>query len=164
MAPEYAMWGYLSDKADVYSYGVVLLEIVSGKSNTSYVPTNDCICLLDWACRLEASKHYEELFDERLGSTINKEEAETIVKVALLCTNSSPSMRPTMSEAINMLDGKTCVPEIVPEASGYSEDLRFKAMRDLMKGEGSHSGGRLKSPTSSSNTFEIQSVDTSRLY
>ena len=48
MAPEYALWGYLSDKADVYSFGVLALEIVSGKSNNSYVPTNDCICLLDW--------------------------------------------------------------------------------------------------------------------
>ncbi|KAK9064304.1 hypothetical protein SSX86_015684 [Deinandra increscens subsp. villosa] len=130
MAPEYALWGYLSDKADVYSYGVVLLEIVSGKNNTSYIPTNECICLLDWACRLETSKQYEELIDENLESTINKEEAATVVKVALLCTNVSPSMRPTMSEVVNMLEGKTCVPEIAPEASG-NEDLRFKAMRDF---------------------------------
>ncbi|KAJ0597544.1 putative protein kinase RLK-Pelle-DLSV family [Helianthus annuus] len=174
MAPEYALWGYLSDKADVYSYGVVLLEIVSGKSNTSYIPTNDCICLLDWACRLETSKQYKELFDERLESTINNEEAETVVKVALLCTNGSPSMRPTMSEVVNMLDGKTCVPEIVPQPSGYSEDLRFKAMRDFrreMKGQGSYNGGQTQishtirtdtnySLTSSSDVFEIQSVDT----
>ncbi|KAF5781750.1 putative protein kinase RLK-Pelle-DLSV family [Helianthus annuus] len=46
MAPEYALRGHLSDKADVYSYGVLLLEIISGKNNTSYVPINGCICLL----------------------------------------------------------------------------------------------------------------------
>ncbi|KAL8248251.1 hypothetical protein R6Q59_005119 [Mikania micrantha] len=170
MAPEYALWGYLSDKADVYSYGVVVLEIVSGKNNTSYVPTNDCICLLDWACRLETSKQYEELFDERL-TTINKEEAETVVKVALLCTNGSPSMRPTMSEVVNMLDGKTFVPEIPPEASGNSEDLRFKAMRDFRretKGEGSETqnSNTIQNYTNCSltseddDTFEIRSVDT----
>nr|XP_043619279.1 probable LRR receptor-like serine/threonine-protein kinase RFK1 isoform X2 [Erigeron canadensis] len=171
MAPEYALWGYLSDKADVYSYGVVLLEIVSGKNNTSYIPTNDCICLLDWACRLETSKQYQELFDEKLESTINKEEAEIVVKVALLCTNGSPSMRPTMSEVVNMLEGKTYVPEIIPEASGYTEDLRFKAMRDFrgqMKSQtGSHTQTQNKmrtdtnySLTSSDDAFEIQSVDT----
>ncbi|KAL8248255.1 hypothetical protein R6Q59_005123 [Mikania micrantha] len=170
MAPEYALWGYLSDKADVYSYGVVVLEIVSGKNNTSYVPTNDCICLLDWACRLETSKQYEELFDERL-TTINKEEAETVVKVALLCTNGSPSMRPTMSEVVNMLDGKTFVPEIPPEASGNSEDLRFKAMRGFRretKGEGSETqnSNTIQNYTNCSltseddDTFEIRSVDT----
>ncbi|XP_076930176.1 putative leucine-rich repeat receptor-like serine/threonine-protein kinase At3g14840 [Bidens hawaiensis] len=169
MAPEYALWGYLSDKADVYSFGVVLLEVVSGKNNNNYIPTKDCICLLDWACRLETSKQYAELFDERLESTMNKQEAETVVKVALLCTNGSSSMRPTMSEVVNMLTGKTCVPEIVPEVGGYSEDLRFKAMRDFrhdMKGQRSQSGGQTHSntirtdTTSSSDVFEIPSVDT----
>ncbi|KAJ0764540.1 putative protein kinase RLK-Pelle-DLSV family [Helianthus annuus] len=48
IAPEYALRGHLSDKADVYSYGVLLLEIISGKNNTSYIPINNCICLLDW--------------------------------------------------------------------------------------------------------------------
>ena len=48
MAPEYALWGYLTYKADVYSFGVVALEIVSGKHNRSYRPKNDCACLLDW--------------------------------------------------------------------------------------------------------------------
>ncbi|XP_023733027.1 probable LRR receptor-like serine/threonine-protein kinase RFK1 isoform X2 [Lactuca sativa] len=174
MAPEYALWGYLSDKADVYSFGVLVLEIVSGKNNNSYIPTNDCICLLDWACRLETSKHYEELFDERLESGINKEEVETVVKVALLCTNGSSSMRPTMTEVVNMLDGKTCVPEIIPEASGYSEDLRFKAMRDFrrdMNGQNSSNGGQTQTtdtiPTgtnhslsSSDDQFEMQIIDT----
>jgi hypothetical protein len=47
MAPEYALWGYLTDKADVYSFGVAL-EIVSGRSNSSYRTTNEFACLLDW--------------------------------------------------------------------------------------------------------------------
>ncbi|KAJ0648869.1 putative transferase, protein kinase RLK-Pelle-DLSV family [Helianthus annuus] len=171
MAPEYALWGYLSDKADVYSFGVLLLEIISGKNNTSYVPINDCICLLDWACRVETSKQYEELFDERLESAINKQEAETVVKVALLCTNGSPSMRPTMTEVVNMLIGRTCVPEIVPERTDNSEDLRFKVMRDFRRGEGSQTVGQTQysntnrtdtnySLTSNDDAFEIRSVDT----
>lgn len=48
MAPEYAMRGYLTDKADVYSFGVVALEIVSGKSNTNYRPPEEFVYLLDW--------------------------------------------------------------------------------------------------------------------
>jgi hypothetical protein len=47
MAPEYALWGYLTDKADVYSFGVAL-EIVCGRSNSSYRTTNEFVCLLDW--------------------------------------------------------------------------------------------------------------------
>ncbi|PWA68487.1 hypothetical protein CTI12_AA308170 [Artemisia annua] len=73
--------------------------------------TNKMLMNLQWihgtrACRLETSKQYEKLFEEKLGSKINKQEAETVVKVALLCTNGSSSMRPTMSEVVNMLDGK----------------------------------------------------------
>lgn len=48
MAPEYALWGYLTYKADVYSFGIVALEIVSGKHNNNYIPSNGCLCLLDW--------------------------------------------------------------------------------------------------------------------
>ena len=51
MAPEYAMRGYLTDKADVYSFGVVALEIVSGKSNTNYRPKEEFVYLLDWVCK-----------------------------------------------------------------------------------------------------------------
>ena len=48
MAPEYAMHGYLTEKADVYSFGIVALEIVSGRSNTSYQRKDECFYLLDW--------------------------------------------------------------------------------------------------------------------
>ncbi|RYR50523.1 hypothetical protein Ahy_A07g037153 isoform B [Arachis hypogaea] len=48
IAPEYAMHGYLTDKADVYSFGIVALEIVSGKSNTLTNPTDEFFSLLDW--------------------------------------------------------------------------------------------------------------------
>ena len=48
MAPEYALWGYLTDKVDVYSFGVVTLELVSGKNNVKYRPNENYVCLLDW--------------------------------------------------------------------------------------------------------------------
>ena len=52
MAPEYAMRGYLTDKADVYSFGIVALEIVSGRSNTSQKTKDQCFYLLDWVSPL----------------------------------------------------------------------------------------------------------------
>jgi len=48
MAPEYAMHGYLTDKADVYSFGIVALEIVSGKRNTMNWPKEGCFSLVDF--------------------------------------------------------------------------------------------------------------------
>ena len=47
MAPEYALRGYLTDKADVFSFGVVALEIVAGKNNMKYQPNENFVCLLD---------------------------------------------------------------------------------------------------------------------
>ncbi|XP_050368368.1 probable LRR receptor-like serine/threonine-protein kinase RFK1 [Argentina anserina] len=136
MAPEYALWGHLTYKADVYSFGVVALELISGKNNNAYIPSDDCVCLLDWACHLQQSGKLLELVDEKLGSDFDKNEAEIMVKVALMCTNASASLRPIMSEVVKMLVGQTAVPEVIPEPSSYREDMRFKAMRDLHRQRG----------------------------
>jgi len=48
IAPEYAMRGYLTDKADVYSFGIVALEIVSGRRNTMYRSKDEGFYLLEW--------------------------------------------------------------------------------------------------------------------
>ena len=55
MAPEYALWGYLTHKADVYSFGVVALEIVAGKNNMKYRPNEDYFSLLDWVRKIRLS-------------------------------------------------------------------------------------------------------------
>ncbi|KAL3615152.1 hypothetical protein CASFOL_040813 [Castilleja foliolosa] len=133
MAPEYALWGYLTDKADVYSFGVVILEVVSGKSNNNYMPSHNFVCLLDWACHLQESKNIDELIDERLGSKVDKEEIERTVRVALLCTNVTPSVRPTMSEVVQMLLGKMPIPDVVglDERMNVNSDVRFRAIKDF---------------------------------
>ncbi|XP_052301389.1 probable LRR receptor-like serine/threonine-protein kinase At1g29720 isoform X1 [Populus trichocarpa] len=129
MAPEYALWGYLTDKADVYSFGVVALEIVSGKSNSSYRPENENVCLLDWAHVLQKKGNLMEIMDPKLQSEFNKEEAERMIKAALLCTNASPSLRPAMSEVLNMLEGQTNIPEVTSDPSIYDNDLQSKRVK-----------------------------------
>ncbi|OWM72996.1 hypothetical protein CDL15_Pgr001110 [Punica granatum] len=153
MAPEYALWGYLTDKADVYSFGVVALEIVCGKSNNSFVPSADCICLLDWACQKQHNGSLMEIVDEYLTLGVNQEEVEKVVKVAVLCTNASPSLRPTMSEVVRMLEGEISIPDVIPEPANYREDLRFKAMRDLRKHRSNQNYSRSQSHTQNSLTF-----------
>ncbi|XP_040971367.1 probable leucine-rich repeat receptor-like serine/threonine-protein kinase At3g14840 [Gossypium hirsutum] len=72
IAPEYALWGYLTYKADVYSFGILALEIASGKHNMSYGPENKYTCLLDWASNLQQNGKLLELVDEELGGEYNK--------------------------------------------------------------------------------------------
>ncbi|XP_016730142.1 probable LRR receptor-like serine/threonine-protein kinase At1g07650 isoform X1 [Gossypium hirsutum] len=128
MAPEYAMRGYLTDKADVYSFGVVALEIVSGKSNTNYRPSEDFVYLLDWAYVLRERGSLLELVDPDLGSEYSSEEAMVILNVALLCTNASPTLRPTMSQVVSMLEGRTAVQDLLSDPGFSSMDSKFKAL------------------------------------
>ncbi|KAL5564118.1 hypothetical protein UlMin_027282 [Ulmus minor] len=123
MAPEYAMRGYLTDKADVYSYGVVVLEIISGRSNTTYRSKEECFYLLDWAHVLKEEGNLIELVDPKLGSEYNKEEVMLTINVALLCANAAPSVRPAMSSVVSMLEGQIAVEEPIIDPSVSNNDI-----------------------------------------
>nr|XP_023888510.1 probable LRR receptor-like serine/threonine-protein kinase At1g53430 isoform X2 [Quercus suber] len=138
MAPEYAMRGYLTDKADVYSFGVVALEIVSGKSNTNYRPKEEFVYLLDWAYVLQEQGNLLELVDPRLGSSYSPEEAMRMLSLALLCTNPSPTLRPSMSSVVSMIEGKCAVQAPIIKRSEASLDPRFKAFEKLSQDSQTH--------------------------
>ncbi|KAL6205901.1 hypothetical protein ACLB2K_023153 [Fragaria x ananassa] len=123
MAPEYAMRGYLTDKADVYSFGIVVLEIVSGRNNTTYRTKEECFYLLDWALVLKEKGNLLELVDPRLGSDFNKEEMMITINVALLCTNVIAADRPAMSSVVSMLEGKASVQELVSDPNAWKEEM-----------------------------------------
>ncbi|XP_030929940.1 probable leucine-rich repeat receptor-like serine/threonine-protein kinase At3g14840 isoform X3 [Quercus lobata] len=129
MAPEYAMRGYLTDKADVYSFGVVSLEIVSGRSNTSHRPKEEPFNLLDWAHLLKEEGNLIKLVDPRLGSDYSKEEAMVMIHVALLCTNVSSAARPTMSSIVSMLEGNIIVPDLVSDMSLLRDEMKAKELQ-----------------------------------
>ncbi|XP_017252407.1 probable LRR receptor-like serine/threonine-protein kinase At1g53440 isoform X2 [Daucus carota subsp. sativus] len=106
IAPEYAMRGHLTDKADVYSFGIVALEIVSGRSNTGYMPQENFEHLIDWAYILQEQGNLLEIVDPIVGTDYSKKEAKSMLNIALLCCNSSPTLRPSMSAVVTMLEGK----------------------------------------------------------
>ncbi|KAL2331313.1 hypothetical protein Fmac_018894 [Flemingia macrophylla] len=138
MAPEYAMRGYLTDKADVYSFGIVALEIVSGKSNTNYRPKEEFVYLLDWAYVLQEQGNLLELVDPSLGSKYSKEEVMRMLQLALLCTNPSPTLRPPMSSVVSMLEGKTAIQAPIFISSDSAQDARFKAFEMLSHDSQTH--------------------------
>ncbi|KAJ9560797.1 LOW QUALITY PROTEIN: hypothetical protein OSB04_005957 [Centaurea solstitialis] len=123
MAPEYAMRGYLTDKADVYSYGIVLLEIVSGMVNTVDRSKQNHFILLDQAISLKNGGDLMELVDPRLGSDYDIQEMKVVINLALLCTTDSPTDRPTMSEVVSMLEGRAVTRVFVVEPSISTTEL-----------------------------------------
>ncbi|KAH6796315.1 hypothetical protein C2S51_037301 [Perilla frutescens var. frutescens] len=130
MAPEYALWGYLTHKADVYSFGVVALEIVAGKNNMKYRPSEEFVCLLDWALFLQKKGSLMKLVDPRLGLNFDRDEVEKMIRVALLCTSPSPALRPTMSEVLSMLQGHISIQEFNMDPSIYESELKLQALRE----------------------------------
>ncbi|KAL2455250.1 putative leucine-rich repeat receptor-like serine/threonine-protein kinase [Forsythia ovata] len=124
MAPEYAMRGYLTDKADVYSFGVVLLEIVVGRSNSSIRPKE--IPSIFLANSFKAKGKLMELVDPRLESNFNKKEVIATINVALHCTNAEAAERPSMSAVVRILEGREHVQGFVPDSSVSLDEMRTK--------------------------------------
>ncbi|PWA90608.1 leucine-rich repeat transmembrane protein kinase [Artemisia annua] len=102
LAPEYAMRGHLTEKADVFGFGVVALEIISGRPNSDSSLDDDKVYLLEWAWNLHEANNELELVDEEL-SEFDENEVRRVMRVALLCTQTSPMLRPSMSRVIAML-------------------------------------------------------------
>uniref|UniRef100_A0A0D6QRZ0 Protein kinase domain-containing protein n=1 Tax=Araucaria cunninghamii TaxID=56994 RepID=A0A0D6QRZ0_ARACU len=103
MAPEYAVHGQLSEKADVFSYGVVVLEIVTGRKsmNTGLPEPHDL--LLQWAWSQYESDQVLDIVDPRLEGEYPREQTLKTIIIALLCTQGSPALRPAMSQVLSNL-------------------------------------------------------------
>ncbi|KAG8049638.1 hypothetical protein GUJ93_ZPchr0009g1660 [Zizania palustris] len=108
MAPEYLMHGALSTKADVFSFGVLVLEIVSGRKNSTFVPPpdSDADDLLDHAWSLYRKGRSMELLDAAVKSSAVQEKVELLVRIGLLCVQDDPRMRPDMKRVVIILSKK----------------------------------------------------------
>ncbi|CAN1843964.1 Receptor-like serine/threonine-protein kinase SD1-8 [Linum perenne] len=104
MSPEYAFYGQFSEKSDVFSYGVLLLEIVSGRRNTDFYDSETPFSLLSWAWELWKEGKPEELIDRAMKDTCSDAaEAVKFIHVGLLCVQEAPADRPTMASVAHML-------------------------------------------------------------
>ncbi|KAK9223456.1 hypothetical protein WN944_011899 [Citrus x changshan-huyou] len=124
LAPEYAMRGHLTEKADVFSFGVVALEIISGRANSDNSLDMEKIYLLEWAWNLHENNQSLGLVDLTL-TEFNDKEALRVIGAALLCTQASPMMRPPMSRVVAMLTGDIEVGTVISKPS-YLTDWDFK--------------------------------------
>ncbi|XP_022727428.1 G-type lectin S-receptor-like serine/threonine-protein kinase At4g03230 [Durio zibethinus] len=107
MSPEYALDGFFSIKSDVFSFGVVLLETVSGKRNTGFYQAEQPLSLLGYAWRLWEDGRALDLLEQALRQTCNTDEFLRCVNVGLLCVQEDPSDRPTISNVLVMLGSET---------------------------------------------------------
>uniref|UniRef100_A0A6N2MXB9 Protein kinase domain-containing protein n=1 Tax=Salix viminalis TaxID=40686 RepID=A0A6N2MXB9_SALVM len=104
MSPEYMESGEATPMADVYSYGVVVLEVVSGQMAVDFRRPE--VLLVHRVHEFEAQKRpMEDLADIKLNHEYDHEELIRIVKLGIACTRSNPELRPGMRQIIRILDG-----------------------------------------------------------
>ncbi|XP_020272904.1 putative serine/threonine-protein kinase isoform X3 [Asparagus officinalis] len=103
LAPEYARCGKLTIKSDVYSFGVLLLEIVSGGSSKNYALGLEEYRIVEKAWELYKDDQLLQLIDPSISEKSIGKEIDQFLKVALLCVQGVPNLRPSMSTVVEML-------------------------------------------------------------
>lgn len=159
LAPEYLMHGHLSVKADVFSYGVLVLELISGHRNSSFDLDVNAQNLLDWAYKLYKKGRGLEVMDPTLASSVSTEQVEMCIKLGLLCTQGEPQLRPTMGRVVVILSKKPGHME-EPTRPGIPGSRYIRAPRRpfAMSSRTSTSGGDVDD--SDSHTFDSSNYGT----
>ncbi|XP_022877616.1 G-type lectin S-receptor-like serine/threonine-protein kinase At4g27290 isoform X1 [Olea europaea var. sylvestris] len=142
MSPEYAVHGRFSQKSDVFSFGVLVLEIVIGKRNSGFSHGDQHLNLLGHAWTLYKEERSLELVDAYLRETANLFEVLRLIHVGLLCVQQCPDDRPSMASVVAMLGNDAALPQ--------ANQPGFFAERDVSIG---------KSITSSSNEMTITQLE-----
>lgn len=113
LAPEWLRHSIATKKCDVYSFGMVLLELVSGRKNFEPSASDPRLCYFPaWAMLRALEGKYMDLVDKRLGdNNVDTEGVTRMIKVAFWCIQDNPNQRPWMSVALKMLEGEWEVPD-----------------------------------------------------
>lgn len=106
-APEYMMHGIVDEKTDVFSFGVLLLELITGREALD--DSNKSLVL--WAKPFLDNKQVKKLADSSLGGIYDPEEMDRALMLASLCIDPSPDIRPQMGQVLATLRGKKCESE-----------------------------------------------------
>ncbi|KAL6646808.1 hypothetical protein ACP70R_015502 [Stipagrostis hirtigluma subsp. patula] len=107
IAPEYISTGKSSERTDIFGYGNMLLELVTGQRAIDYLHLEGegVVLLFDHVKKLQRGQ-LASIVDCNLNQNYNVEEMEMMIQIALLCTQESPEDRPSMSEVVRMLEGE----------------------------------------------------------
>lgn len=126
LAPEYAMWGKVSESCDVYSFGILLLELVTGRKPIEKLPGGVKRTITEWAEPLITKGKLKELADPKLRGNFDEAQLKQAINVAALCVKSEPEKRPKMKEVVDILKGFEAKARLTPlriESVRYKEEL-----------------------------------------
>jgi serine/threonine protein kinase len=141
LAPEYASSGKLTEKSDVFSFGVMVLELITGRRPVDTTQTFMDDSLVDWArplmTRALEDGNYEPLVDLKLQKNYKENEMARMIAVAAACVRHTAKRRPRMSKVVRALEGDSSLEDLHDgagqsseyESSNYNEDMhKFRKM------------------------------------
>lgn len=132
LAPEFARTGKATTSTDVYSFGALLLEVVTGRRPIEHRGAEGDFLLVEGVWELHAKGKLLEAVDEKLDGLFNVEEVEKVLMLGLQCSYPDPSARPTMRQAVQILGNEAPLPSIPPFQTDLSSQHRLKGHGDLM--------------------------------
>ncbi|XP_020213488.1 probable LRR receptor-like serine/threonine-protein kinase RKF3 [Cajanus cajan] len=142
VAPEYALYGQLTERSDVFSFGVVLLELLSGRKALQMNNDGQPSALTDWAWSLVRTGKALDVVEDGMPQPASPQVLEKYVLIAVLCSHPQLYARPTMDQVVKMMETDESVPSI-PE-----RPIPLVAGRlDIERSVSSSGSGQLSSPT-----------------
>ncbi|XP_041994405.1 probable LRR receptor-like serine/threonine-protein kinase RKF3 [Salvia splendens] len=141
VAPEYALYGQLTERSDVYSFGVVLLELLSGKKALIAMNDGQPTLVTDWAWSLVRKGRALDVVEEDMPELGPPELVEKYVLVAVLCSHPQLYARPTMDQVVKMLDTDVAIPSIPERPISLIANLD-----DIERSVSSSGSGTLSTP------------------
>ncbi|CAN1165603.1 PTI1-like tyrosine-protein kinase At3g15890 [Linum perenne] len=144
LAPEYAMWGKVSESCDVYSFGILLLELVTGRKPIEKLPGGVKRTITEWAEPYIVQGKFKDLADPKLRGNFDENQFKQAIYVAALCVQNEPEKRPNMKEVVKMLknhDPKIKTLHTRMESVKYREDLMAMEHTDDEEEDGNRGKG-----------------------
>ncbi|KAG6728042.1 hypothetical protein I3842_02G154100 [Carya illinoinensis] len=129
LAPEWITNYAISEKSDVYSYGMVLLEIIGGRKNYNTGYCSEKAYFPTYASKMLEEGKLKNIFDSKLEIDEQDERVSTAIKVALWCIQEEMHLRPPMTKVVQMLEGLCTVPlpPISSQVSSCSSFLKWSS-------------------------------------
>ncbi|XP_047058472.1 cysteine-rich receptor-like protein kinase 43 isoform X1 [Lolium rigidum] len=164
MAPEYAMNGYLSTKTDVFSFGMLVLEIVSGRKNIDRHLDAEKVDLLNYTWKLFQEGRSVEIMDPDLSGAWDADEAALCVQLGLLCCQALVSDRPDMYSVHLMLSSdsftlpKPGKPAIHGRVGRWMSTMASAAASASVSGSDTNTNTTFATDTTKASTLELENI------
>ncbi|KAL2324344.1 hypothetical protein Fmac_023402 [Flemingia macrophylla] len=157
MSPEYAMLGQFSEKSDVFSFGVMVLEIITGKKNASFHESHhDDEGLLTYVWRHWKNQTPLSILDPNMKENYYEHEVIRCIKIGLLCVQENPNIRPTMADVVSYLSNHSRELSSPQEPAFHLHGIDEKVV--MQQGSSSNTSGNSSLP------FSVNEMSISKFY